>query len=164
MRLNEYLIDHAGLDWGDLLSSWAWLLPSELTVWLMSRFGDLFCVLEDGSVRMLDVGQGTFERVADNRDECARRIDEDGNARDWLMIPLVDELVARGVVLGAGECYSYAQLPILGGDYAFANVRVAAVEAHYKGLGPIHEKLKGIPDGTRVRLRVGEQPDAEAGD
>ena len=41
----------------------------------------------------------------------ARKIDEDDNANDWLMIPLVDRLVAAGVLLKPGECYSFLTPP-----------------------------------------------------
>lgn len=44
------------------LRDWAWLLPSTLTVWLINRFGDLFVVLDDGTVHMLDVGSDSRTR------------------------------------------------------------------------------------------------------
>ena len=154
-RLNEYIIDHSSVPWADLLSSWAWLLPKTLTVWIMNRFGDLFVVLEDGTVHMLDSGQGTLKKVAESRDDFTVRIDQDDNANDWLMIPLVDKLVAAGLVLQPGECYSYVDLPILGGDYTPENSRVVTIAHHYKALGPIHEKLKDIPDGTHVAFEAG---------
>jgi hypothetical protein len=145
------MVDHQGVDWPDLLSSWAWLVPRVLTVWIMNRFGDLLLVFEDGSVHMLDVGRGSLERVADSRDDFANRIDQGDNANDWLMIPLVDELRAAGLVPGPSECYSYVKLPVLGGDYTRGNVSIAH---HYKAFGPIHEKLKDIPDGTIVKFDV----------
>ena len=153
-RLADYIVDHQGVDWPDLLSSWAWLVPRVLTVWIMNRFGDLFLVFEDGSVHMLDVGRGSLQRVADSRDDFANRIDQGDNANDWLMIPLVDELRAAGVVPGPSECYSYVQLPALGGDYTRGNVRVVSIAHQYKAFGPIHKKLKDIPDGTIVKFDV----------
>lgn len=116
-QLAKYAIEHADVDWPHLLSYWAWLLPREVTVWIMNRFGDLFLVLGDSSVHVLDVGMGSLRRVADDRDDFAVRIDEGDNANDWLMIPLVDKLVESGLLLRPGECYSYLELPILGGDY-----------------------------------------------
>ena len=153
-RLADYTIDHAGLDWPDLLANWAWLAPSEFRVWLMNRFGDLFLVMRDGSVHVLDVGCGTLKRVADDRDQFASLLDLNGNANEWLMIPLVDRLRAAGVVLGAGECYSYILLPILGGEYSVANTRVVPISTHFKAFGPIHEGLKDVPDGTTVRFEI----------
>jgi len=153
-RIADYTVDHRGLDWPDLLASWAWLVPRQFTVWIMNRFGDLFLVFEDGSVHMLDVGRGSLERVADNRDDFANRVDEGTNANEWLMIPLVDELRKAGVVPGPTECYSYVQLPVLGGDYTRGNTRVVSIAHHYKAFGPIHETIKDIPDGTVVKFDV----------
>src|SRR4029079_5170484 len=89
IAVHDYLIDHTGFDWPRLLAEWAWLLPPEVTVWLMNRFGDLFLILEDGSVQMLDVGGGTLTRLADDRGDFCRRVDEGDHANQWFTIPLV---------------------------------------------------------------------------
>ena len=120
----------------------------------MNRFGDLFLVFEDGSVHMLDVGCGTLERLACTRDYFATKVDEDDNANYWFMIPLVDKLVAAGVTLGEGECYSYKQPPVLGGDYTIDNTCVLPIEEHFRALGSIHNQIKDLPDGTRVDIQV----------
>jgi hypothetical protein len=153
-QLKDYTIDHTDLDWPDLLACWAWLLPKEVSVWIVNRFGDLFLMFEDRSINMLDVGRGSLTKLANDREAFARLIDEQSHANDWLMIPLVDRLVAAGLTLRPGECYSYAQLPILGGDYTIANTRIATLAHHYKASGPIHEKLKDLPDGTHVKFEV----------
>lgn len=153
-RLTDYTLDTQSVDWPDLLSTWAWLVPGEFTVWFVNRFGDLFLVYEDGAVSRLDVGGGSLEKLAESRGEFSDLIDEGNNANDWLMMPLVDQLVSAGMKLGPGQCYSYAQLPVLGGDYTVANTRVVPFAQHYKAFGPIHEKLKDLPDGTTVKFVV----------
>ena len=132
----------------------SWLLPREVAVWIVNRFGDLFLTLDDRSIHMLDVGAGSLTRLADDREQFATLIDQGNNANDWLMVPLVDKLVAAGLTLRPGECYSYVQLPILGGDYTVENTRVVPLVQHYKAFGPIHEKLKDLPDGTRIKFDV----------
>jgi len=154
MKVQDYLIDHSGFDWAHLVSGWEWLLPPEFTVWLMNRYGDLFLILADGGVNMLDTGDGSVTKLADNRDEFAQRIDEEGNAEDWLMIPLVDRLVAAGVLLKPGECYSFLTPPILGGDYDVANTVVLPISEHFGVYGSYHQQLRGVPDGTKVVIRV----------
>jgi len=154
MNINDYLIDQKSQDWSKLLSTWHWLLPRQIIVWMVNRFGDVFIVRDDGTVQMLDIGIGTLKQVAATRDDFGCKIDEPGQAEDWLMIPLVDQLVASGQILGAGQCYSYRQLPVLGGDYTTDNVVIKDMAAHYAAFGPIHERIKDLPDGTHGRFKI----------
>ena len=154
MNIHDYLIDQQGFDWSELLSTWHWLLPRQFTVWLVNRFGDLFIIKDDGTVHMLDVGVGSLKQVASSKDEFWEKIDEPGRAGDWLAIPLVDALVASGQTLGSGQCYSYRQLPVLGGDYEIGNVIIKDIAFHYAAFGPIHERIKNLPDGTKVTFKV----------
>lgn len=158
MNVHDYLTDHSGLDWAQVLSGWELLLPPEFTVWLMNRYGDLFLIMPDGSVHMLDLGDGSLTRLADNRDDFAGIIDEDDNADDWLMIPLVDELVEAGVLLEPGHCYSFVTPPILGGEYTVENTMVVPIKEHNGLYGSYHEQLRGVPDGTKVVLKVQKPP------
>jgi hypothetical protein len=154
MSIHDYLIDHRGLDWPSLFAEWTWLVPKQCTVWIMNRFGDLFLVFDDGSVHMLDVGGGSLEHVANSRDDFQAKVDEDENANDWFMIPLVDQLLAAGMTLKKGECYSYNQPPVLGGDYTVENTCVLPIAEHYGAYGSIHNQIKDLPDGTQVVLNV----------
>lgn len=78
---------------------------------------------------------GRLQRVAQSRDEFCAKIDEPGVADDWLMIPIVDQLVASGAVLGPGQCYSFRQLPVLGGAYSADNRMVFPIREHFGALG-----------------------------
>jgi len=155
MSVYDYIIDHRGIDWPSVLRDWSWLLPATLTVWIMNRFGDLFIVSGDGTVHMLDVGAGTLNKVADSRDDFASKLDEGDNASQWLMIPLVDRLTTAGVTLGEGQCYSYRQPPVLGGQYAVENVCVLSIPQHYGAYASIHRQIKDLPDGTQVVIKSG---------
>ncbi len=124
----------------------------------MNRFGDLFLIMPDGSVHMLDIGAGSLTKLAASKDEFSRMIDEDGNANDWLMIPLIDRLMAAGVLLQPGECYSLLTPPVLGGDYTVENTVVLPVAEHYGLYGSYHKQLRGVPDGTNVVLKVQKPP------
>ncbi len=154
MSIHDYLIDHDGFDWPSLIAEWTWLVPNQFTVWLMNRFGDLFLVFEDGSVHMLDVGRGSLEQVANSREEFQAKVDEDDNANDWFMIPLVDQLVAAGMTRKEGECYSYKQLPVLSGDYTVENACALPIAQHYGAYGSIHNQIKDLPDEAQVVLKV----------
>jgi len=156
--VNDYLIEQSGIDWPVVLSGWSWLLPAEFTLWLVTRFADLFLVLPDNSVHMLDVGGGTLSQVADSRDDFCNKIDEGENANEWLMIPLVDKLIAAGVTLQPGHCYGFTIPPILGGEYTVENVGPLAIGDYLCAYGSIHEQLRDVPDGAQIVLNVVNKP------
>jgi hypothetical protein len=154
MLLQDYTLDHRGFDWPRLLANWAWLLPEKFTVWIVNRYGDLFIILDDGTVHMLDVGGGKLKKIAETREEFAAKIDEGDNANDWLMIPLIDQLVASGMTLHDGQCYSYRQPPVLGGDYTVENTVVVPFVEHFGMYGSIYEQIKDVPDGAQVVIKL----------
>jgi hypothetical protein len=156
----DYLIDHRDFDWPTVLREWTWMLPPTFTVWLMNRIGDLFLVMPDGSVHMLDIGRGTLERIANDRAHFRELCDrEPDKANDWLVISLTDELVARNMLLGPGQCYSFTIPPIMGGEWRPENIWVCPIHEHFDVFGSIHHQIKDLPDGTIVELNVdGELP------
>jgi hypothetical protein len=146
MDVNDYLLDASDRNWPALLTDWNWILPARFTLWLANRYGDLFLIPEDGSVCMLDVGAGTFKRLADDRDEFAALLRQPGNAGEWLMIPLVDACVAAGLKLPPGHCYGYKKPPVLGGDYTVENTEVVDLSQHYSVLGQLHAQIWELPE------------------
>ena len=150
MDLKDYLIPQAGKDWRALLSGWLEVLPPSFTLWMVNRFGDLFVVLDDGSVCMLDVGVGSFKRLANSRSHFASLIDVGDNANHWLMIPLVKACVAAGLTLGPNQCYGYDIPPVLGGQYQPGNVSVTDIAGHYAFLADIYRQTRNLPEGTPV--------------
>jgi hypothetical protein len=154
VNLHDYIIDHSSFDWQKLVATWHWRLPPRFTTWIMNRFGDLFLKTDDGQIHVLRLDDGTLRCLADSRDQFCDLLDQGNHANDWLMIPLVDRLVAAGKTLKQGECYAFIQIPILGGDYVIENVAIRTVEFQFAAMGPIFEKLEGVPDGTTVAFRV----------
>lgn len=154
MTLNDYILDHGSVDWNESLQSWGWLLPERFTLWMANRFGDCFIVLDDGSIDMLDVSAGVVEKLASSRDEFAEKLDLGDNAALWLMIPLVDQLVAAGVTLTPNECYGFRKPIVIGGEYAVSNVAVMPIQQYLLGCGKLHDQLKDVADGEQVVLRT----------
>ena len=158
VNVNDYLIDQGGFDWQAMLTGWAEILPQTFTMWLVSRFGDVFIIAEDGAVHQLDVSGGTLDRVADTRDHFAALIDVPQNANNWLMIPLVDQCVKSGMSLQPGQCYGFKIPPLLGGEYEPGNIAPVDLAQNYAFLADIWAQTKDVPDGTPVRLVVGPDP------
>jgi hypothetical protein len=154
MDINDYLIDQTGKDRAVLLKGWGSVLPASFTLWIVNRFGDLVIVLDDGSVHMLDLGSGQLNRVADSRGQFAELLDIDDNANNWLMIPLVDKLVAAGMTLAPDRCYGFKIPPMLGGTYDLDNAFTVGLAERYSLMADICRQIKGVPDGTPVKLVV----------
>ncbi len=152
MKLDDYILDTTKVRWPTALSTWRWLIPSSLTVWFTNRFGDLFVTLEDSSIHRLSMDGGTLDRLAASREEFERKVDEDQNYNDWLMIPLIDRLVAAGVILSPGQCYAFVQLPVLGGSYGIENVRPVGVEERIAFLGDVYRQIVDLPQGAKVKF------------
>jgi hypothetical protein len=151
MDINDYLLDQAGHDWAAMLADWTPPLPPSLTLWLVNRFGDAFVVDDDGAINLLDVGAGTFVRLAADRDQFAERLGLGDNASNWLLIPLVDACREAGMTPGPGQCYGFKVPPMLGGAYEVANIEPTDLSIHYSLLADIHKRTKDLPDGTQIK-------------
>src|SRR5688500_4199877 len=103
MKVADYLIDCSSFDWQELIATWHWRLPHAFTAWTMNRFGDLFLRTEDGKIHVLRLDDGSLQCLADSKDQFCDLIDNAETANDWLMIPLVDRLVAAGKFLKEKE-------------------------------------------------------------
>ncbi len=152
--ITDYLLDSEGIDWTRALATWRWLLPAEFTVWLANRFGELFLVVPDGSVYMLEVGAGALTKLAESRDDFCTKIDEGNNANEWLMIPLVDRMIATGFALQSGQCYGFKISPVLGGEFTVENCAPIPVWDYLGATGTFHEQIRNLPDGATVELVV----------
>ena len=153
MNLQDYLLDSAGLRWSELLREWHWLLPPEISVWFATKAGDVFITLPDATIHMLDVGAGTLTKVAQNRGDFAFKADEPGVGEDWLMSPIVDQLVSQGVILEPGQCYSFRTLPTLGGTYGPENRMPFPIREHFGAWGSVQGQIAKLPDGTQVEIK-----------
>lgn len=153
-HIYDYLIEQSGIDWGTVLKPWGWLLPKEFTLWMVNRFADLFVFTDDGAVWMLDVGAGSFMKIAENRDDFCNKMDDDDTANYWLMIPLVDQLVAAGITLASGQCYGLKIPTVLGGKCSMDNCGPLSIKDYLGAYGSMHEQVRDLPDGAQVQLKI----------
>jgi hypothetical protein len=137
-----------------LVEFWRWLLPETLRPWFATALGDLFLQGTDRRVWWLDVGSGELQAIAGDEREFTEPANNPDKAVVWFGETLADALRASGLALRPGECYSYLSLPILGGQYAPGNFRVYDVVTHFRVWGPIHEKIKDLPEGAQVQFEV----------
>jgi hypothetical protein len=155
MNLTDYLTQQDGIDWSTLLDEWKWLLPDTFELWLVSKFADLVIVRADGSVWFVDTSAGSIQQIAESRDQFGEVIEKDVDSFcNWFMTFAVDELVAAGLTLNSGQCYSYKHPPGLGGPYEMANFVVTDLAVHLGLHGQIFGQTKSLPDGAKVILKI----------
>jgi hypothetical protein len=51
--------------------------------------------------------------------------------------------------------------PVLGGDYTIENSVVLPVREHFGVYSSYHEQLRGVPDGTKVVIKIRESPSSQ---
>jgi len=137
-----------------LLRHWHWLIPADFRIVCVTKIGDAFLRDPHGSIWWLDVGAGSLALVAADDAAWQRSASHDQLIDEWSARNLVAAIEAAGIGAGPGHCYTYRVCPILSGAYEPSNFEVVSVEAHFDIWGPIHERLKDIPDGTSVMFQV----------
>lgn len=153
--MNDYILPPLERDWAALLEKWNWLLPESFGVWFANRFGDLFLILEDGGVAMLDINAGTLTRIAESQDDFSQKLAEGDNARVWLYTPLVDALNAAGTKSDdADRVYAFGKPILLGGEIAAWNVQAGGLGETLGFTGDLAGQLRGVADGAEVGLKV----------
>ena len=69
------------------------------------------------------------------------------------MTPIVDQLVASGVVLGSGQCCSFRQLAVLGGTYTPENRMPFPIREHFGAWGSVDRQISNLPDGAEIVIK-----------
>jgi hypothetical protein len=147
---NELTVNLEGLNKDDLLSEWRWLLGDATQLFMVSSCGDMFLSDLQGHVFWLDSGTGQLHQIASHTAEFDTLRQQRQNADQWFMPQLVGDLMAAGVTLRPGECYSYKKPPILGGQIEPANFEPTDLSVHFNILGQIHKQVKDLPPGTKI--------------
>ena len=143
---------------GDALEDWRWLVGKNCHALLLTAMGDVFLrrpprLLRREAIFFLDTMSGQLERVAKSYEELRGLFGSEGAER-WLLPELVSSLRERGIVLSPGQCYSLKHPPALGGSIEAENFEASDWRVHLSLAGQIHEQLKGVPDGAKIKLEV----------
>lgn len=137
----------------DDLSAWSDILPVAPRILRSNLFGDAFLVDGAGAIHMLEWAACTVSPIASSEEQFWREV-HDGEG--WQLRPLVDECRRAGKVLKEGQCYAFTTPPLLGGEYAEANVWVAPWREWFGFTADLFQKTKDLPNGMPVCLRVTE--------
>lgn len=137
-----------------LAESWGWMLREPFAPVLFSALGDVFLEPDSGGVWWLNTGVGELMQVAESVKEF-RELLGTAIANEWFMPSLIERLQASGKILQPGQCYTYVTLPVFAeGKYDVENVNPGPAHEHFGITGHILGKIKGLPDGAKVKISV----------
>lgn len=152
LKWSDYSIDFRHIKEESLLEKWTWLIGEDKTPILITSIGDLFYKDKEGSIYFLMLGTAEIEKVANSLKDFEKKLDDDDMVDDWFLPLLVNAIKEEGIKLNKNSLYGYKLLPILGGEYDPKNYELTDIEVHFNMCGQIHEEIKDLPDGTRIRL------------
>jgi hypothetical protein len=116
------------------LSPWTGVVTGRVAPAFLNKFGSWFLRRPEGHVEMLDVFTGQMERMADTYDAFIREVNEQWWQEVYLLSELVYQLHQAGKIPGAGQCYTLAPHPALGGPNP-ANGQ--PVDLRFVGIGDV---------------------------
>ncbi len=152
MQIENYLKNTENLDSQRILKEWLWLV-GDMSIIFLTKAGDLLLKDSDNKLWVLDVGNGNLKLISNNfSDFFNRKLNEDV-INEILLPQLIDNLESE-YILKSNEVFSYTLLPIFGGHYDNKNMYPLDIYEHYELCGEIHSKIKDLPDGTEIQMKV----------
>lgn len=142
------------LDENRLLEQWRWLCGESVSLVARNGFGDLFLRTVEGKVVWLNVGSGTLTEAAES----------ESSFKEWLSDPAkrerqLETLAERGLKPNDSQCIGF-KTPVVFAESRSVpdNAYVADVYEQVSFLGNLHRQIADIPNGGKVRLRIGKPP------
>ncbi|MFI9506647.1 T6SS immunity protein Tdi1 domain-containing protein [Nocardia sp. NPDC052566] len=147
----ELIRDFTGEQYEGALSSWMWIGLAGKTPLCTSPFGDVFLQAEDG-LWWLDTIGGELTRVWDSVEELEAVLNTDDGMQKYLLAGLALAVSEQGLEPSADQVYDFVHPPVLGGALAVGNVQVVDFVTALGILGQLHQQVRDIPAGTRIKV------------
>lgn len=149
--MDDLTVDFRHLERERVLEDWRWLIGPGKQPILLAAIGDAFLRDDgDGSVWCLDVGAPGLLQVAGSVEEFQAKLGDREFVMDRLAVDAVVDLRENGKPLEPGQIYSFIQPPFVGGQHEFKNIEPCDISVHFSILGQLAEKVKDLPEGTRI--------------
>lgn len=145
---------HSARDHQDLLTNWRWLIGGLPTLLGWSSAGDLFVAQPSGVVQRIDTGYGELEPVAESIAQFEEALRDPEVEWELCLLPVVRQFEQEHGPLLGDECLGFTTLPIFKGSYAADNRFRLGIGEHAAFTGDLHGKLRDLPDGAPVRLKI----------
>ena len=136
----------------EVTQAWGWtgIKPTEVVT--ENDFGNLILKDDDDQFWRICPEDAYCEVVAASIDAYNSLIDDDEFVNDWFMDAVVAEATKAAGELEDGEKYHLVISGALNGDYKASNIAKAPFSEVIRKAGELAEKIKDLPDGTKVQL------------
>jgi hypothetical protein len=149
----HYVLSVLRTDWAELFADWQPLLPPHSSPWLLTKFGEVFLIQQDGRVGLLQVSGFQYQVVAKDKTDFQEWLADPDKMAEWFLAPLVDRLEAAGRHLQPEQCYSFATPLGLGGALTAENVMLIPIWEHFKCWGEVFRQIKDVSNGGHLILK-----------
>ena len=139
----EFITNVSSEEAKELLPQWSWLVPNTDTPLFLSAFGDWVFGNPDGSLWILSVLEGSYERVAINSEEY----NELNKSSEWCNDNLLAEwfpiALENGICPDANECIGWKIHPIIGGKFTPKNLQAFSMVVYQSLMAQLHSQSQG---------------------
>jgi hypothetical protein len=152
-------VDH--LDIERLLANWRRLCPSKTTLLARNVFGDLFLQDETGTIYRLNTDGGSLSKVADSATEFLQMAQTQEKRQEWFMENDARAYAKKGFAPNSLQCIGFAIPAVFAEGGRHTKPYLIDIYEHLAFLGDLHQQMKDMPDGTKVRLQISPKPGSE---
>ncbi len=144
------------LDVSRLLEQWRWLCGESVTLVARNGFGDLFLRTEDSKMLWLNVAGGTLTEIAESELGFEYSLAEPARREVWFAEQQLAAFAERGLKPNDLQCIGF-KTPVVFAESRSVpnNAYVADLYEQVSFLGDLHRQIADVPDGGKVRLKVG---------
>lgn len=133
---------------------WGWTGIRSVETVETSAFGNVLVRDKDDRYWRICPEELSCEIVAKDKNEFQALLADAEFQRDWEMGELVAAAKKAIGLPPDGRCYCLKVPGVLGGKYSIENVGTITIDELIRASGDMGKQIKGLPDGTQVRLRV----------
>jgi hypothetical protein len=146
-------------DLSRLLEQWRWLCGESVTLVARNGLGNLFLQTEDRKMLWLNVGGGTLTEIADSELAFEHSLEEPAKWDVWFAERQLAVFAERGLKPNDLQCIGFKTPVVFAESRSIPdNAYVADLYEEVSFLGDLHRQIADVPNGGKVRLRIGQPP------
>jgi hypothetical protein len=155
----EQVFDIDRLDVSRLLEQWRWLCSQSVTLVARNGFGDLFLRTNEKKILWLNVRGATLTEIAESELGFKHSLAESAKRELWFAEQQLAAFAERGMKPNDLQCIGF-KTPVVFAESRSVpdNAYVADLYEQVAFLGDLHRQIADVPNGGKVRLKVGQPP------